>query len=177
MLQFESWTATFAAMEQTHHDHQATPPDCFRLEELEVLQSFEGKTFIDVNCYLWLNQGTDETLPYRFIYYVELIFDDNSVLLFTSGEDSEAIRLGKVEELVATAEALRKLHGVISIQRVHAGSFPLWLPVQDQSLEAIRLSKQTEGFYLNDALLLDFGVHQVLLRLSEKEGLELIPYI
>ena len=43
-------------------------------------------------------------------------------------------------------------------------------------LAAVRLSKNGEGLYYNDALLLDFGQGQVLVALSGKEGLTVDAY-
>ena len=43
-------------------------------------------------------------------------------------------------------------------------------------LAAVRLSKNEEGLYYNDALLLDFGQGQVLVALSGKEGLAVDAY-
>lgn len=156
--------------------HRHTPPDCFRMEALEVFQSFENQPLVDVNYYLWLNQPEDGSVPYRFLYFLELAFESGQSLLLTSGEDSEAIQVSDAETLVKTARALQQLHGRISIQRVNAGAFPLWQPVVGQILSGIRLSKNEEGFYHNDALLLDFGDSRILVQLSPKDGLEVGPW-
>ncbi len=163
-------------MENHTSDPHGTPPDSFRLEELELLQSFENQLLVDVNYYLWLNHADPGDIPYRFLFYLELIFDNNLSLLLTSGDDSEAIRVSDAEALVKTAEELRALHGRVIIQRVNAGRFPLWEPAVGTVLESIRLSKNEEGLYYNDALVFDFGAHQVLLQLSAKEGLELTVF-
>ena len=161
-------------METPHTDH--TPPDCFRLEELQAFQSFEGEQLDDVNYYLWLNQSEEEGLPFRFLYALECLFDNQEALLLSVDEESTAMRVVDAETLVKTVEGLQPLHGKISLQRVNAGSFPMWAPAVGQKLEAIRLTRTEEGLYLNDALLLDFGEHSVLVRLSLKEGLEILNY-
>jgi hypothetical protein len=159
-------------MDNTTHDR----PDCFSLAELKAFQSLEGAVLTDVNYYLWLNQGGSEDMPYRFLYFLELLFEAHTPLLLSSGEDSAAVRISDAEALVKTAESLRKLHGQISIQRVSASALPLWEPLIGHSLEAVRLSKNEEGLYYNDALLLDFGQGQVLVALSGKEGLAVDAY-
>ena len=161
-------------MENLAQPDDHTPPDCFRLEELETFQSFEGQLLADVNYYLWLNQTDDDAIPYRFLYTLELVFDSNDSLLLSSGEDSEAIRVIAAETLLETARQLQQLHGKISIQRLSAGAQPLWQPAIGKTLEGIRLSRNEAGFYLNDALLLDFGKRRILVQLSEKEGLEIV---
>lgn len=161
-------------MENLAQPDDYTPPDCFRLEELETFQSFEGQLLADVNYYLWLNQADDDAIPYRFLYTLELVFDSNDSLLLSSGEDSEAIRVIAAETLLETARQLQRLHGKISIQRLSAGAQPLWQPAIGKTLEGIRLSRNEAGLYLNDALLLDFGKRRILVQLSEKEGLEIV---
>jgi hypothetical protein len=154
-----------------HQHHHEPPPDCFKLEELEAFRSFEGQLLADVNYYLWLNHIEGEATPYRFLYFLELVFDSNDSLLLTSGEDSVAIRTGNANELIQTAETLRQMHGKIGIQRANAGAFPMWQTVIGKPLAGIHLSRNDDGLYLNDALLLDFGVQQILVRLAAKEGL------
>lgn len=161
-------------MENLTQPDDYTPPDCFRLEELEIFQSFESQLLADVNYCLWLNQADNGEIPYRFLYTLELVFDSNDSLLLSSGEDSEAIRVISAETLLETARQLQRLHGKISIQRVSAGAQPLWQSAIGKTLEGIRLSRNEAGLYLNDALLLDFGTRRIMVRLSEKEGLELV---
>ena len=163
-------------MDNHTHEENQTPPDCFRLEELEQLQSFENQVLEQVNYYFWINQSEADAPPYRFLFYLELVFADLRSLLLTSGEESEAIRVSKAEELVKTAEALRALHNKIVIQRVVAENFPLWENVQGKVLTATQLSKNEQGLCLNDALLLDFGAQKIMVRLSRKEGLEVGLY-
>lgn len=166
---------------QQHMDHQLhqedpTPPDCFRLEELEALQTFENQLLVQVNYYLWTDQAADSVSLRRFLFFLELVFDDQRSLLLSSGEDTEAIRVSSAETLVKTAEALRALHNRIVIQRVTAEELPLWAAVQGKILSAIQLSKNAQGLYTNDALLLDFNDQQIIVRLSRQEGLEVGPY-
>ncbi|MBK8429013.1 MAG: hypothetical protein IPL27_25035 [Lewinellaceae bacterium] len=164
-------------MENHSHTDDPTPPDCFRMEELEIFQSFENQTLVDVNYYLWLNQAeTEDGIPLRFLYALELLFESNESLMLSSGEDSAAIRLIHAESLVNTARQLQELHGKVLIQRVSAVAQPLWEGVAWKVLEAIHLSRNEAGLYHNDAVLLDFGSKRILVRLSEREGLELEPY-
>lgn len=152
------------------------PAGSFQLEELEAFQALEGQALADVNYYLWLNQGEPGATPYRFLFYLELVFDNSATLLLTGGEDSAEIRVGSAESLVKTAKSLHKLHDRISIQRVNAGNFPLWQNAVGRPLAGVRLSRNEAGLYTNDALLLDFGQPRILVHLGEKEGLQLTPY-
>lgn len=163
-------------MPTTFSEQDLTPPGFFKLDELDIFRSFEDQVLADVNYYLWLNRGTADSAPFRFLYTLELVFEQPEALLLSSGEDSEAIRVISPETLIKTARALQTLHGQVSVQRINAGSFPLWQPVIGGSLEAIRLTKDENGLYLNDALLLDFGLRKILVQLSQQEGLEVGEY-
>ncbi len=161
-----------------HHpqseDH--TPPDCFRLEELEIMQSFENQVLAQVNYYFWLDRLDEITTSRHFLYFLELVFDDQRSLLLSSGEDSEAIRVSNAESLVKTAEALRALHTQAVIQRVPAEGFPLWAAAQGKKLAAVRLSSNEQRLYVNDALLLDFETQRILVALRPQGGLDIGPY-
>lgn len=164
-------------MENHTHTDDPTPPDCFRMEELEQFQSFESQILVDINYYLWLNQAeSEDAVPLRFLYAIELLFDSNESLMLSSGEDTEAIRLINAESLVTTAKQLQELHGKVLIQRVSAVAQPIWQGAAGKMLEAIHLSRNEAGLYHNDAVLLDFGSKRILLSLSQTEGLELAEY-
>jgi hypothetical protein len=163
-------------MNKTDTAQDPTPEGCFRLDELRDLQSAEGFTLADCNYYLWLNRNENdpEAAPLRFLYALELIFEEGETLLLSSGEDSEAIRLISEAELVKTAEQLRTLQGYLSIQRVNVGTIPLWQPCIGKHL-VVRLSRHESGLFLNDALLLDFAGNGILLGLAS-EGLSVSVY-
>lgn len=156
----------------THNPHDPTPADCFRQSELEAFQSFESQTLATVNYYLWRSSSKS-----AFLYALELYFENGETLLLSSGESSDAIRIISAESLVETARKLKELHGEALIQRIVANVQPLWKDVIGSTLAGIRLSRQ-EGndLYSNDAMLLDFEEKQIMLELSEKEGLELGMY-
>lgn len=156
----------------THDPHDPTPPDCFRQSELEAFQTFENQILATVNYYLWRSNSKS-----AFLYALELYFENGETLLVSSGESSDAIRIISAESLVETAQKLKELHGEALIQRIVANVQPLWNDVIGSVLEGIRLSRQEEnGLYSNDAMLLDFGEKQIMLELSEKNGLELGVY-
>lgn len=158
-------------MENNAGQGHSLPPDCFSLEEIQILQSYEQQRLERVTYYVWHNQAEPGALPHRFLYAIELVFDSGESLLLSSGEDSEAICLITAEQLVETAHRLQQLHGKAVIQRILAQAQPLWRDVAGKTLQNIRLAKNDEGWYLNDAVLLDFNEYRVLLRLAEREGL------
>lgn len=167
---------TFVRMQTDSPGQDPTPPGCFRLEDLEVFQSCEHRVLADVNYYLWLNRGSADSAPMRFLYCLELVFEEIPPLLLSSGDDSEGIVALAPEALIKTAQRLQTLHRQVSIQRVSAGAFPLWQPAVGQPLEGIRLSRHESGLYLNDALLLDFGERQIVVQVGLNDGLELGVY-
>ena len=159
------------SMEDKASHNDPTPPDCFLLEEIQALQSFEQQILDNVNYYIWHNQPEAGAQPHRFLYALELVFDSGESLLLSSGDDSEAIRLLTAENLVSIARRLQDMHGKPVVQRIVAGVQPVWRDVVGSVLQHVRLGRNEAGLYLNDALLFDFGEHRVLTRLSEREGL------
>ncbi len=155
---------------------EPTPPGCFPLEALQAFQRVEACALIDVNYYLWLNNTEADKPPYRFLYCLELVFDQQGALLLSSGEDTTAIRIISAETLIKTARDLQKLHNQVSIRRVNCADFPLWQPAVGAALQAVRLSRNDDGYYLNDALVLDFGARCILVGLNEGDGLALGEY-
>ncbi|MDO8365998.1 MAG: hypothetical protein Q7T20_04310 [Saprospiraceae bacterium] len=153
------------------HAQDPTPPDCFRQAEVETFQTFEDQRLATVNYYLW--RANSKT---SFLYAVELFFDHGETLLLSCGEDSEAIQIITPGSLVETAKKLQLLHSEAVIQRIVANIQPLWRDVVGETLQEIRLSRHESGLYQNDALLLNFGEKQILIELSEKEGLILGEY-
>lgn len=147
------------------------PDNCFRQSELEAFQSLENQPLEIVNYYLWQVQGSS-----GFLYALELYFSHGETLLLSCGEDSDAIRVISAASLVETARKLQEIHGVALMQRMAAHAQPLWEGALGQALQGIRLSRQENGLYANDALLLDFGSKRIFVQLSEKEGLELGVY-
>jgi hypothetical protein len=154
--------------------HIHTPEGCFSLEELEVFQSFSGHILETVNYYLWVNKVGDESSPYRFLYFLELIFEGNETLILTSGEDSMAITISSASELVEAANSLREINNRISIERILANPYQIWTDVLGKQLESINLTPNEEKYYLNDGLMLDFGFKQIIVQLSQREGLEIV---
>ena len=162
-------------MENQGQHEDPTPSVCFRREEVELFQSFENQTLIEVNYYLWL----DVTLaaserPYRFLYALELVFESGEALLLSSGEDSEAIRVISAEVLLETATRLQQLHGQPTIQRIRRSYQGFWTELVGKKLAAIQLARHENGLYLNEALMLDFGATGIVVELPEAgEGLEI----
>jgi hypothetical protein len=168
--------STFVGMQQHDPAFDTSPPECFRFEELQAFQTFEACALVDVNYYLWLHNTDAAESSHRFLYCLELVFERQGGLLLSSGEDSTAIRIISAETLIKTARDLQKLHNRVLIQRVSCATFPIWEPALGERLQAVRLSHNQAGLYLNDALVLDFGAHRILVNLSQREGLELGVY-
>ncbi len=149
------------------------PPDCFRQEEVELFQSLENEKLVRVDYFPWLNLGENaQAQPYRFLLALELVFESGNSLLLSSGEDSEAMQVISAEKLLEIANRLQQLHGQATIQRLSRSEQGFWPNLIGEALQSIQLSKHENGLYRNDALLLDFGISGVVLKLLEEgEGL------
>jgi hypothetical protein len=154
--QAEKITFALQIMESNHQHDDPTPPDCFRLEEVEAFKKFAGQRLVEVNYYFWNHPGATEKRQ-RMLYFLELLFDSDDALILTSGQDSEAIRVTSALELIEEARVLQQQAGGEAVmQRLPAHASAYWKAFHEQPLAGVRLSKQENGLYHNDALLLDF---------------------
>jgi len=78
--------------------------------------------------------------------------------------------------LLRTAHELHALHGRAVIQSTQASRLPLWQPFIGNTLQSINLPRHENGLYANDALQFNFGDRQIIVQLSNQEGLELFVY-
>lgn len=153
--------------EQTTPD--PTPSGSFRLEEIEAFRSLEGEQLADVTYYFWFNT---EAPNQRFIYYIEVLFNSDSALLLSSGEDSNAIQVTDAMSLIQQARVLMERNsGKPAIQQLNASSSAIWKPLMGQTLSGVRLTKNEAGLYDNDALLLDFEQGGIVVALHDGGGL------
>lgn len=156
-------------------DQSQTPPNCFSLEEVQAFQAFENQILQGVNYYVWLHYDEQGAAHFRFLFAIQFVTGPEQALMVTSGQDSEAIQIMDNDELIDTARQLQQLHGRAMIQVIPASAQPLWADLIGQPLEAIRLSKDESGLYLNDALQLDFGTANITIALQQEgEGLTLL---
>jgi hypothetical protein len=159
------------------HNSRALPADCFKLEEVELLQSFDGKVLTDVEYYVWMHAHRSEQIHYQFLLCLELVFDSETSLLLTSGENSMSISVTNAAELSKMADRLKKINGIPLIRRVNVNVHSLWNLLIGTPLNSIQLSRHPASeYYANDAVLFDFGAKRILLCLGIKEGLELSEY-
>lgn len=154
-----------------HSDQE--PAEQFSLEEIQLFQTFENQVFAGVDYYVWLHIESGQSAPaVRFLLAVELRFESGENLLICSGEDSTAIRIISKEKLMEMAAGLYRIHNSPVIQRLTRDGQPLWQGCLGNRLNAIQLSKNTEGYYLNDAILLNFDSGQRMIALNPQgEGL------
>lgn len=150
----------------------ALPAECFRQAELETFQSLEGQRLEGVAYYLWRHEGSGEA----FLFALELAFGHREPLLLAADEDLTAISILSAEAIQETAKKLHALHGKAVLEKMNANAQPIWAGAPGENLQGIRLNRHESGLYQNDALLLDFGQKNILVRLGERHGLALEIY-
>ena len=144
----------------------------FDLNNLQDLQRYEGDTLENVHYYIWFNPGKERDEPnVRFLYAVELVFEEAGSLLLRAGDQQPCIEIIEAGVLVEKAEQVRQLHEKIIIHQHVAAAFPLWELAVGERLEAILLSNDGTGRYYNDAMVFSFPSVAILLDLHKSEGL------
>ncbi|MDI9340057.1 MAG: hypothetical protein QM534_05735 [Sediminibacterium sp.] len=152
----------------------AKPKSSFDEEALIQLHSFNGKKVAKVVCYLWQNLVNPND-PVELIDGLELRFEDNTRLNFSSDESGEGLSV-RPYSLKEENELLNnEFKGKIKIFGLDASSTKMWQDVIGKTLIHIRLTKE-DGLYLNDSVLLDFETEPRTLAISPMDGLVIDYY-
>lgn len=146
-----------------------TPDGCFSLEDITTFRALDGEKLADANYYFWTDAEKGDQ---RFLFFLEILFVSEQALILTSGEDTDAIRIVEAMDVINKAKELmaRNDHKP-AMQQMNATASGIWQPFAGQPLQSVRLSKNEEGLYLNDAILLDFGTGGIIVALHDKGGL------
>ncbi|MBL7825737.1 MAG: hypothetical protein JNJ57_03840 [Saprospiraceae bacterium] len=158
-------------MESNRQTSVSTPEGHFSLEEIQAFQGFENLRLVAAAYYLWTDVSP-ETNSTPWLWALELQFEGDQQLLISPDEAVDSLRILPLESLLKTAEQMHQLHGAPVVQRLSCHARAPWNQCIGNVLQAIRLSRGEEGFYLNDALLLDFGANAILVALHpDAEGM------
>ncbi len=142
----------------------------FNNHQLKLLTEAEGKTLQKVIIYFWVNK-LNATENVELIDNVKLLFTDNTYLMLTCNEESNGIDLLDFFDFDQEKQRLKEEFGdKIRLIPIDASSTKMWQDVMGQTLEAVELSKNGEE-YLDDALILSFGIEKRTVGISELDGL------
>lgn len=142
----------------------------FNNHQLKLLTEAEGKTLLKVIIYFWVNK-LNPSENVELIDNVKLLFTDNSYLMLTCNEESNGIDVLDFFEFDEEKKRLHEEFGdKIKLIPIDASGTKMWTDVINQSLEAIELSRDGEE-YMNDALILNFGIEKRTIGISELDGL------
>jgi hypothetical protein len=142
----------------------------FTDHQLKLLTTVEGKTLKKIICYFWVNRfNPNESI--ELIDNVELLFNDDSSIVITCNEDGNGIDIINDFNFEEEKNQLKEEFGdKIKIIPIDASSTKMWADMIGETLEAIELSREDED-YLNDALILNFGIEKRTINLSPNDGL------
>ena len=143
----------------------------FNIDELFILDSVKIDTEITgVNYYKWHNLAASKN-GYVFIDKIELQFNNIPSILFEINDNDEGIALKtnyNVDIEIADIEA--KFNTQIKIIKTSEDLSDLWKPILNLPLLSIE-AEQQEQFYLNNALLLNFGEEKRVIFFDNEKGL------
>lgn len=138
--------------------------------QLKLLSSIEGKTLKKIVCYFWVNR-LNPTESIELIDNLELFFNDNSSLVVTCNEDGNGLDIIDDFNFEAEKNQLKQEFGdKIKIIPIDASSTKMWADVIGETLEAVQLTREDDN-YLNDAIVLNFGIEKRTINLSPTDGL------
>lgn len=138
--------------------------------QLKLLTSIEGKTLKKIVCYFWVNRlNPNESV--ELIDNVELVFSDETSLVITCNEDSNGINIINDFNFEEEKNHLKQEFGdKIRIIPIDASTTKMWTDVIGETIESVDLSREGEN-YLNDALILNFGIEKRTIGISPADGL------
>lgn len=148
---------------------QEIPDGHFTLDELQAFQGAENAALEGVDYYIWLDTEAGQPV-WQFLLAIELRLGEAGSIIISAGEDTDAIRVIQPDALLKTASALFQIHGRPVIQRASRDHQAPWKDLMNRTLQAVRLSKAENGYYLNDALMLDFGETSLVIALNQDGG-------
>jgi len=138
--------------------------------QLKLLTSAEGKTLKKVLIYFWVNK-LQPSESVELIDNVELHFIDDTTLVITCNDESSGITIiddFNFEEEKATLKL--EFGDKIRMIPIDASTTKMWVDVIGETIESIDLSKEGEE-YLDDALILNFGIEKRTIGISPSDGL------
>jgi hypothetical protein len=148
----------------------------FNIDELFILDSIIAETKISgISYYKWHNLAASKN-GYVFIDKIELQFNKIPSILFEINETDDGISIRtnyNITEEIAEVEA--KFNGQIKIIKTSEEQNDLWKPLINCPLCSIE-AEQYEQFYLNTAILLNFGVEKRVLFFEAEKGLVIDYY-
>jgi hypothetical protein len=138
--------------------------------QLKILTSIEGKTLKKIVCYFWVNRlNPNESI--ELIDNIELFFNDETSIVITCNEDGNGLEILNDFNYEEEKNQLKQEFGdKIKIIPIDASTTKMWSEVIGENLESIQLSRE-EDKYLNDAIILDFGIEKRTINLSPTDGL------
>ncbi|MFN8438163.1 MAG: hypothetical protein U0V72_11060 [Cytophagales bacterium] len=131
----------------------------FSAEEVIELDKIQNKNISQVIAHYWVNI-TDENNPIKVLDTLEINFNDGEKLGLT-GRTDECIKLCKTDIDKDREEIINQFHGKIVIQTADLTQTDDWKNAQN--LAYISLRKDSNGQYLNDALLLCFESKELVI--------------
>lgn len=142
----------------------------FSDHQLKLITSAEGKTLQKILIYFWVNK-LNPSESVELIDNVEFHFTDKSTLVVTCNDESNGLNVIDDFNFEQEKADLKLEFGdTIRMIPIDASTTKMWVDVIGETIESIDLSKEGEN-YLDDALIINFGIEKRTIGLSPLDGL------
>ena len=142
----------------------------FNNHQLKLITSAEGKTLKKVIIYFWVNK-LNPAESVELIDNVKFLFNDDTYLMMACNQDSNGIDVLDHFSFEDEKQRLKDEFGDrIKIIPIDASTTKMWEDVIGQTIESVELSKNEEE-YLDDALIINFGIEKRTIGISPLDGL------
>lgn len=142
----------------------------FTPDSLRRLIEAQGKELKGVICFLWQNSINSNDVV-ELIDHVQLVFKDGYKLTLGSNSDNTGLEAVEYDYETEKSELEKEFGNKIKIFAVNASSTKMWKDLTGCKLESIQITKEGEGSYLSDSVLLNFGNEKRSIGISPLDGL------
>jgi hypothetical protein len=150
----------------------AQTPNYFTLIDLVALNSMEGKQIEKITYHVWENRvNPDPNELFESLDWLELEFTDNSIICFTAAEESDGIKLIEFNLDEERARITALFGNKIQLVSHDMTFSETWIQATMLPITAVELMADKTQQYLNNAMMLRFSDHQMLIGLNPHEGL------
>ncbi len=141
----------------------------FSKEELAYLAQLQGKRLAGIHYLIWKNLS-QRGGEFQALDWVVLDFEDGSILPFTAGEHSDALRIMPLDLDAETQRVELQFRGQVALEWADVSGGTVWAEAMGLPLQSIQTMEGPDGTIQNNEIQLDFGGVIMEIALNE-EGL------
>lgn len=142
----------------------------FTSDSLKKLIAAEGKELKGVICFLWQNSISKNDVV-ELIDHIQFVFTDGYRLTLGSNDANTGLEAVDYDFESEKTEIEKEFSGKIKLFAINASPTKMWKDVTGLKLNSVQITKESEGNYLSDSVLFNFGEERRIVSISPLDGL------